>query len=63
MAQHSIITGVAGAYVVERNNDFIKMRFWARNDESVPADVKNGASSVNTDNWVRAHHFLLLVEF
>ncbi|KAF9469590.1 laminarinase [Collybia nuda] len=40
-----------GWYVVERNNNFIKVWFWARNDGSVPSDVKNGASSVNTDAW------------
>ena len=40
-----------GWYAMERNNDFIKMWFWPRNGNP-PADVRNGASSVNTDNWV-----------
>ncbi|KAK7036466.1 hypothetical protein VNI00_011663 [Paramarasmius palmivorus] len=40
-----------GWYAVERNNDFIKVWFWARNDGSVPGDVRNGASNVNTDGW------------
>ncbi|KAF8876314.1 2 beta-glucan [Infundibulicybe gibba] len=40
-----------GWYAVERTTAFIRVWFWARNDGSVPADVKNGATSVNTDNW------------
>ncbi|KAF8057410.1 endo-beta-glucanase [Lyophyllum atratum] len=46
-----------GWYAVERTNTFIKVWFWARNDGSVPADVKNGASTVNTDNWGIASAF------
>ena len=41
-----------GWYAMERNNNFIKAWFWPRNSGSVPSDVKSGASSVNTDNWV-----------
>ena len=41
-----------GWYAMERNNDFIKVWFWPRNSNP-PDDVRNGASSVNTDNWVR----------
>ncbi|KAI0759554.1 laminarinase [Trametes elegans] len=40
-----------GWYAMERTNSFIKIWFWSRNDGSVPSDVKNGASSVNTGNW------------
>ncbi|KAF9003020.1 concanavalin A-like lectin/glucanase domain-containing protein [Cyathus striatus] len=40
-----------GWYVVERSATYIKVWFWARNDGSVPAEVKNGASTVNPDNW------------
>ena len=39
---------------MERTNSFIKVWFWSRNSGSVPSDVQNGATSVNTDNWVRA---------
>lgn len=41
-----------GWYVVERTNSYIKVWFWPRNDARVPADVRNGASSVNTDSYV-----------
>ncbi|GLB43086.1 putative glycoside hydrolase family 16 protein [Lyophyllum shimeji] len=40
-----------GWYAVERTNTFIKVWFWPRNSGSVPSDVRNGGSSVNTDNW------------
>ena len=43
-----------GWYAMERTNSFIKVWFWSRNSGSVPSDVQNGATSVNTDNWVRA---------
>jgi hypothetical protein len=38
---------------MERTIDFIRVWFWDRTDTSVPNDVKNGTSSVNTDDWVR----------
>jgi len=38
-------------YAMERTNSAIKVWFWTRNDGSVPSDVKNGASSINTSNW------------
>ena len=38
-------------YAIERTNSFIKVWFWPRNS-GVPSDVSNGATSVNTDNWV-----------
>ncbi|KAJ8489562.1 hypothetical protein ONZ51_g2842 [Trametes cubensis] len=40
-----------GWYAMERTSSFIKVWFWSRTDGSVPADVKNGATSINTDNW------------
>ncbi|KAG6875707.1 hypothetical protein C0992_002787, partial [Termitomyces sp. T32_za158] len=40
-----------GWYSVERTNTYIKVWFWARNDVSVPTDVRNGAPSVDTSNW------------
>ena len=42
-----------GFYAMERTSDFIRVFFWARNDGSVPAEVANGGSSINTDTWVR----------
>jgi len=39
---------------MERTNNFINVWFWARNDGSVPADIKYGASNINTGNWVSA---------
>ncbi len=41
-----------GWYAMERTNNFIKVWFWSRNAGNVPSDVKNGATSVNTDKWV-----------
>jgi hypothetical protein len=38
---------------MERTIRYIKVWFWARDNGSVPDDVQNGASEVNTDNWVR----------
>lgn len=40
-----------GWYAMERTNDAINVWFWARNDNTVPSDVKNGASTINTSNW------------
>ncbi|KAF5369067.1 hypothetical protein D9758_002924 [Tetrapyrgos nigripes] len=40
-----------GWYAMERRNTGIKVWFWSRNDGSVPAEVKNGATSINTSNW------------
>ncbi|KAF8059824.1 glycoside hydrolase family 16 protein [Lyophyllum atratum] len=40
-----------GWYAVERTTSFIKVWFWSRNDGAVPADVRNGGGSVNTDSW------------
>lgn len=38
---------------MERTPNFIKVWFWSRQDGSVPSDVKNGHTSLDTDNWVR----------
>jgi len=40
-----------GFYAMERTSSFIKVWFWARNDGSVPDSVKNGAGTINTDQW------------
>ncbi|EMD36050.1 glycoside hydrolase family 16 protein [Gelatoporia subvermispora B] len=40
-----------GWYAMERTSSFIKVWFWSRNDGSVPSDVKNGDTSIDTDNW------------
>ena len=39
-------------YMVLPYSAHINVYFWARNDGSVPSDVKNGASTINTSNWV-----------
>ncbi|KAL5510983.1 hypothetical protein ACEPAG_3702 [Sanghuangporus baumii] len=40
-----------GWYAMERTSSHINVYFWPRNDGSVPSDVRNGASTVNTGNW------------
>ncbi|KAF9443774.1 glycoside hydrolase family 16 protein [Macrolepiota fuliginosa MF-IS2] len=40
-----------GWYAIERTPTFIKVFFWPRNSGSVPSDVRNGGSTVDTDNW------------
>jgi hypothetical protein len=45
---------------MERTNSFINVWFWARNDGSVPDNVKYGASNIVTDNWVRGFRVELL---
>jgi len=40
-----------GWYAVERTNTQIRAWFWPRNSGSVPAEVKNGGSTVNPNNW------------
>ncbi|KDR71891.1 hypothetical protein GALMADRAFT_102381 [Galerina marginata CBS 339.88] len=40
-----------GFYAMERSPTYIKVWFWARNDGSVPAEVKNGGSQTNPNNW------------
>ena len=43
-----------GWYAMERTDSFIKVWFWTRGSGAVPSDVSSGATTVNTDNWVRA---------
>jgi len=40
-----------GFYAMERTNSFVKVWFWGRSEGSIPGDLKNGATSVNTDTW------------
>jgi hypothetical protein len=40
-----------GVYAMERTSTYIKVWYWARNDNSIPADVKSGASAIQTSNW------------
>ncbi|KAH0581301.1 hypothetical protein H2248_012398 [Termitomyces sp. 'cryptogamus'] len=40
-----------GWFAMERTSSFIKVWFWSRTATNVPSDVKNGITSVNTDNW------------
>ncbi|KAF7789293.1 hypothetical protein EIP86_000236 [Pleurotus ostreatoroseus] len=40
-----------GWYAMERTDSFIKVWFWTRNAGNVPSDVKNGGTTVDTDNW------------
>ncbi|KAL5488346.1 hypothetical protein ACEPAI_6454 [Sanghuangporus weigelae] len=40
-----------GWYVMERTDSFIRVFFWSREDSSVPDEVRNGASTVNPDNY------------
>lgn len=47
----SFNAGGGGFYAMERTNSFIKVWFFPRNS-NIPSDMKSGASSINTDNWV-----------
>ena len=40
-----------GFYAMERSDAGVKVWFWSRNSGSIPSDVLNGATSVDTDNW------------
>ncbi|XP_006456982.1 hypothetical protein AGABI2DRAFT_195916 [Agaricus bisporus var. bisporus H97] len=40
-----------GWFAMERSSTNIKVFFWPRNSGSVPNEVRNGAGSVNPDNW------------
>jgi len=40
-----------GWYAIERTTTYIKVWFWSRNDGTVPAEVKNGGSQTNPNNW------------
>ena len=41
-----------GFYAMERTNSFIKVWFWSRSAGNIPSDILNGATTINTDNWV-----------
>ncbi|KAG6908252.1 hypothetical protein DXG01_005586 [Tephrocybe rancida] len=47
----SLNSNGGGWFAMERTSSFIKVWFWSRSATNVPSDVKNGATSVNTDNW------------
>jgi len=40
-----------GYYAMERTSQFIRVWFWARNQDGIPSDITGGVSSVNTDDW------------
>ncbi|TEB31647.1 hypothetical protein FA13DRAFT_1791415 [Coprinellus micaceus] len=40
-----------GWYVVEGTTESIKVWFWSRDNTRTPLDVKNGSSTLNTDNY------------
>ncbi|KAG8960025.1 hypothetical protein FRC03_007138 [Tulasnella sp. 419] len=40
-----------GWYAMERTPTKINLWYWGRNEANIPADVKNGASTINTSNW------------
>ena len=48
-----------GFYAMERTSSFIKVWFWSRNDPTVPADVLNACTTVNTDAWVSTVSFVI----
>ncbi|KAG8706067.1 hypothetical protein FRC11_008536 [Ceratobasidium sp. 423] len=44
-------TNGGGWYAMERTSTYIKVWFWPRNSATVPSQVKNGASSIDTSTW------------
>ncbi|TBU64696.1 laminarinase [Dichomitus squalens] len=40
-----------GFYAMERSNSGVKVWLWLRNSGSIPNDVLNGGTSVDTDKW------------
>lgn len=50
--EYGLLLIAVSRYAVERTNSFIKVWFWPRNAGGIPSDVTNGASTVNTGNWV-----------
>lgn len=44
-------TAGGGWYAVERTDNFIKIWFWGRNDDSVPDEVKSNTGSVSPSTW------------
>jgi len=51
-----------GWYVLERTPTYLKVWFWSRNDGNVPAEVRNGGSQVNPNNWVRETAYFLCLD-
>jgi hypothetical protein len=45
---------------MERTSDFVKIWFWPRGASNIPADVKQGSSTINTGNWVRRYYIFKL---
>ena len=52
MLSYRTRTNFITRYAMERTINFIRVWFWDRTAAFVPNDVKNGTSSVNTDDWV-----------
>ncbi|KZT64040.1 glycoside hydrolase family 16 protein [Daedalea quercina L-15889] len=44
-------TNGGGYYAMERTAEYIRVWFWARNQDGIPSDITGGASSVDTDDW------------
>ncbi|TFY60536.1 hypothetical protein EVJ58_g5085 [Rhodofomes roseus] len=40
-----------GYYALERTSEYIRVWFWARNQDGIPSDISGGASSIDTDDW------------
>jgi hypothetical protein len=39
------------SYAAERTSEYIRIFFWSRYDV-IPSDIKDGAGTIDTDNWV-----------
>ncbi|KAI0030591.1 2 beta-glucan [Vararia minispora EC-137] len=48
---HPFNTNGGGIYAMERASTGISIWFWARNDQNVPAEVANGAATIDTSTW------------
>ncbi|KAI0032170.1 2 beta-glucanase [Vararia minispora EC-137] len=46
-----------GFYAMERTTTEVKIWFWPRTASNIPSDVKNGASSINTNGWGQPQAF------
>ncbi|SJK98519.1 uncharacterized protein ARMOST_01787 [Armillaria ostoyae] len=51
MEHLSTTTVEDGEYAVERTDTFIKIWFWARNNNSIPPDIQVENANINTDAW------------
>lgn len=45
---------------MERTDSFIKVWFWPSG--TAPTDVRTGASSIDTDNWVKISYLILTTD-